>query len=688
MHYLNPILGHHRSLTEVLVGQSRFTAAESFSSSRSSSSNAASPAQQSNDDASRSNDDASSRSSGPAMAYRIQLACRSADPVADSFKLAREELPSHWVPTIRSQFSRATSTAFGLRTDAPRHANLHPHLRHLSPDKKVSEHHLLPRLHFKNPWQESFRKPSIRTALHGGLKWGLPDSYKEGAEKGKGQGQASALKPSRKAHRQQREAEEEVARWGEEWDKIEVLKPQWGWPAAGLMEEVHQLREEELKAHPLQQQGQEKKTSKRGDEADYKAKEVPLREWKDPKDHTRVAARVTWLGHASTLIQLPPLSTDHAAADGTEDVSARSINVLFDPIFSERCSPSQAAGPQRFTPAPCSVEELPPIDVVVISHSHYDHLDYHTMKRLRQLRGDRIHAFVPLMVKDKLAGPGGFGWRPEQVSELDWWDQAVLTLPSSSKAGGGELKFICTPAQHGSGRGAGDKDTSLWASWVMEWKAPASCSESGLRFCAFFAGDTGLKYHHDNPHKRHKYPACPAFGEIAQRYGPFDLLLLPISVGSSLSWFRSWDPFPRAISPFPRVSSTLTSSIHMDAHDAVECHQIFQRERDAQGERKRAMVSFAVHYATFVRNHEQTRGDIRELAKACSARGVPFCRIRDEAALLKTGEEELEVKQEQQQLADADRERDVFIVADQGRTVWLPIHPAPSSSSPAQEESC
>ncbi|GAC72323.1 predicted Zn-dependent hydrolase [Moesziomyces antarcticus T-34] len=206
---------------------------------------------------------------------------------------------------------------------------------------------------------------------------------------------------------------------------------------------------------------------------------------------------------------------------------------------------------------------------------------------------------------------------------------------------------MCTPAQHGSGRGAGDKDASLWASWVVEW------NNDGGRFAAFFAGDTGLKFHHDSPEKRHKYPACPAFGEIARRCGPFDLLLLPISVGSSLSYFRSWDPFPRAMSPFPRVSGTLTSSIHMDPYDAVECHTIFKAEEKKASK----VVSLAVHYGTFVRNEEQTRADVRELRQACSKQRLRFARVRDETALLHSQSKD-----------------DVFIVADQGKTVWLPIH--------------
>ncbi|SPO32125.1 related to FMP30 - mitochondrial inner membrane protein with a role in maintaining mitochondrial morphology [Ustilago trichophora] len=650
---------HHRTLGETLEGQDKITGAESISSSRSSTSSDTPPAaQDSTGDTTHTPNEFIRNTASQSIAYDIKLKCRSSDPVADSQNLPPEELPSHWVPTVMSQVTRATSSAFD-QISSPRHSEDQQREGQKRRETKTEESHMLHRLTFQNPWEgKSFRKPGIKAVLHGGLKWGLPDSYTEGS--GRGDKRASGFKSNKKIQKQLQLAKEEDTELGEGWDKVEVVEPKWGWPAGGLKHEVDEIRYEDKTEHPSQQEPEHRD----GEEADYKAKEKPLQEWKDPKDPSRVAARVTWLGHASTLLQLPPLSTSSTNSEGgKENVVTRSINILFDPIFSERCSPSQSAGPQRFTPAPCTVDDLPPIDFVIISHSHYDHLDYHTFKQLHHLRGDKIHAFVPLGVKEKLTGSGGFGWTKAQVSEIDWWDSATLTLPS----GEAELKIHCTPAQHGSGRGAGDKDASLWASWVVEWM---SCKDD-LRFCTFFAGDTGLKYHHDNPNKRQKYPACPAFAEIAAKFHPFDLLLLPISVGSSLSYFRSWDPFPRAISPFPRVSSTLTSSIHMDPHDAVECHGIFQKEKPKDKQETRPMFSLAVHYGTFVRNEEQTSADVRELRKACRKMRLRFHRVRDETCLLKGGEEaEEEAKIEGMQRKD----EDAFLVADQGKTVWLPIH--------------
>lgn len=286
-----------------------------------------------------------------------------------------------------------------------------------------------------------------------------------------------------------------------------------------------------------------------------------------------------------------------------------------------------------------------------LSHS-YDHLDFDTMTKLRERRGPALKVFVPLGNRDWFLDAG---FEKDQVTEMDWWDEAVLHIPGRSstsslsnsatpeveisksntqaseekkdiaeekddKIGSGymekgkRVRIICTPAQHGSGRGGGDKMVSLWSSWMVEHITPLPADQikaSGdpdftatetffpeqdraaieslekespelfqrnteKRFRAFFAGDTGLRYHNTNIKKKRDFPVCPAFEEITNRFGPPSLLFLPISVGSSLSYFRSWDPFPRRFSPFPRVSATLTSSIHMDAEDAVEVSGIMR----------------------------------------------------------------------------------------------------------------
>ncbi len=179
-------------------------------------------------------------------------------------------------------------------------------------------------------------------------------------------------------------------------------------------------------------------------------------------------ATVTWIGHSTLLVQL----------DG--------VNLLTDPVWSQRLGPlSGTVGVKRFTPPGIPLEDLPPIDVVLISHDHYDHLDEPTVRRL-------AHAFNPLFVVPLDIKP----WLEERgitrVVELDWSE--------SVKVKG--LEIVCAPAQHGSGRSFIDSGQRLWASWVVI---------GSKRF--YFGGDSGYASH---------------FEMIGHLLGPFDLAALPI----------------------------------------------------------------------------------------------------------------------------------------------------------------
>lgn len=176
---------------------------------------------------------------------------------------------------------------------------------------------------------------------------------------------------------------------------------------------------------------------------------------------------VTWLGHASVLIQM-----DHAT-------------ILTDPIWSDTASPVSWLGPRRFVPPPMPITALPHIDAVVISHSHYDHLDLPTLKNLAAL-GTRF--FVPLRVGDILRNEG-IG----PVEELDWWESRSV----------GRVTVTCVPSRHWSQRGLTDLNRTLWSGWVV----------SGPTRRFWFAGDTGYSR---------------LFAEIGQRLGPFDLAAIPI----------------------------------------------------------------------------------------------------------------------------------------------------------------
>lgn len=189
--------------------------------------------------------------------------------------------------------------------------------------------------------------------------------------------------------------------------------------------------------------------------------------------------QVTWIGHATTLIQY------------------QGINVLTDPHFSERASPFSFMGPKRAIPPALRIDQLPPIDFVLISHNHYDHLDKQTVKTL----GNRSTWLVPLGYKQWFADLG-----VTRVVEFDWWD--THTTPNGKTS----VSITATPSQHWSARGLGDRNRVLWASWVVQIG----------EFKFWFAGDTG---YNDR-----------IFNDIGERCGPFDLALIPVG-GYDPRWF-------------------------------------------------------------------------------------------------------------------------------------------------------
>ena len=158
---------------------------------------------------------------------------------------------------------------------------------------------------------------------------------------------------------------------------------------------------------------------------------------------------------------------------------------LTDPVFSERASPVQWAGPKRFLAPPIAIDELPPIRGVLLSHDHYDHLDHAAIQAL----AGKVEVFLaPLGVGDRLAE---WGVPKDKIRQFDWWQGADI-------AG---LRLTFTPAQHFSGRGVRDGNRTLWGSWVID---------DGQRR-VFFSGDSGY---------------FGGFAEIGRRFGPFDLTLM------------------------------------------------------------------------------------------------------------------------------------------------------------------
>jgi N-acyl-phosphatidylethanolamine-hydrolysing phospholipase D len=171
---------------------------------------------------------------------------------------------------------------------------------------------------------------------------------------------------------------------------------------------------------------------------------------------------------------------------------------------------------------PCTPDELPVVDAVVISHNHYDHLDLAAIRYLFQCWKGEIHFFAPLGIASWFIS---LGIPSEQVTELDWWDTAVLHVPLLGKA-----QLTCTPSQHTSGRSIFDNGSTLWSSWVLQ---EITADETTVARKLYFAGDTGYRSVPSNgmtAAEEEKFPHCPAFKEIGLQLGPFDVALLPIGL--------------------------------------------------------------------------------------------------------------------------------------------------------------
>jgi L-ascorbate metabolism protein UlaG (beta-lactamase superfamily) len=214
-----------------------------------------------------------------------------------------------------------------------------------------------------------------------------------------------------------------------------------------------------------------------------------------PQRLPRGELRLTFINHSTVLLQ------------------AGELNIITDPIWSLYASPVQFAGPRRHRAPGLRFEDLPPIDVVLLSHNHYDHLDTGTLRRLQ--RRDAPTVCCPLGVARRLRR---LGFR--SVVELDWWQQNSFR----------EATLHCVPAQHFSARGLFDRNRTLWCGWHLE------TPEGGI----LFAGDTGM-----GPH----------FHELARRFPPPRVALLPIGAYRP-RWFMG--------------------PVHMGPEEAIEAHAILQ----------------------------------------------------------------------------------------------------------------
>ncbi len=215
----------------------------------------------------------------------------------------------------------------------------------------------------------------------------------------------------------------------------------------------------------------------------------PLEQWQRPVDS---GLRATWLGHSTVLLEI----------DG--------MRVLTDPVWGERVSPVAFAGPKRFHPAPVSIDALPPLDAIVVSHDHYDHLDYPT---ILQFASHDVPFITSLGVGAHLEA---WGVPADRIFELDWWESHSI----------GGLTFTAAPSQHFSGRGVADRNRTAWSSIAIR----------GPHHAVFFSGDTGL---------------TDEYSEIRRRLGPFDLVMLEVG-----AWHPSW------------------GDIHLGPENALRAHEL------------------------------------------------------------------------------------------------------------------
>jgi L-ascorbate metabolism protein UlaG (beta-lactamase superfamily) len=236
--------------------------------------------------------------------------------------------------------------------------------------------------------------------------------------------------------------------------------------------------------------------------------------------------KVTFIGHSTVLLQF----------DG--------LNILTDPVWYERCSPVQWAGPKRIVPAGIRLEDLPKIDIILQSHNHWDHLDIENLKKIYAAHRPKI--FTSLGISQFLKKNG-----IDNAVDMDWWDELPITVTPkrdgasilwNDKSDKG-LKVTCVPSQHFSGRGTLDRNGTLWSGFVV-----SSPSVGNI----YFAGDSGYG---------------DFFKEIGDKFGSMRLSLIPVGAYQPI-WFMS--------------------PIHCTPEEAVQIHHDVRSEK-----------TLAIHHSTF-----------------------------------------------------------------------------------------
>lgn len=301
--------------------------------------------------------------------------------------------------------------------------------------------------------------------------------------------------------------------------------------------------------------------------------------WKDEFD-TKLEGKLafTWIAHAGCHFRIPIPDSDQY------------VTVLTDPVLSNRCSPSQMMGPARLQAAPTSVAEMADSqianiwpDVLVLSHNHYDHLDYNTIKSFldSETTGKPVpHVFCSLGVAQFFYD---LGFPKEGVTELDWWQQREISW-SSPQNHEKAIKLTCVPAQHFSGRSLSDRNKTVWAGWIFE-ALSKDANQKGKK--VYFAGDSGYRQitreHLQSGKSDDTLPYCPAFEEIGELFGPIDFSAIPIGAYK------------------PRIAM---SAVHMDPLEAIQVHK-----------QVRSKQSIGIHWGSFplaAEGHNEPRISLKE----------------------------------------------------------------------------
>lgn len=243
--------------------------------------------------------------------------------------------------------------------------------------------------------------------------------------------------------------------------------------------------------------------------------------------------RLTWFGHSAFLLEIA------------------GKKILLDPMFGDVPAPHPWLGKSRYSNGlPIEIEKLPQIDAIIMSHDHYDHLDYGSIMRLK---GKTKQFYMPLGVGAHFRK---WGVSDEHIHELDWWDDIQLD----------SLKFTCTPARHFSGRGFGDRATTLWCSWVIQ------SPEKNI----YFSGDSGY---------------APHFKEIGEKFGGFDFAMMECG-----QYNEKW------------------RSIHMMPEETI------QAAVDVK-----AKVTQPIHWGAFTLSLHSWTDPIERATKEAAKRGVTLC---------------------------------------------------------------